>query len=241
MSRWVRSFAHKLLSVFICLCFLFGFCVPTIQSLTLSKKQSPVKPHRHEQHIPSLRATLNQLFLDIDQTFPEHSHSPCLIPGRFLWGPAAWPLITHSALKRQTRHPDRFGYVARPNQLWINLACLAYCSGKQITKRNMCECVCLSYAACFWMSSMTPGELYEVVAVRRPPFSDQAQHFSSSSVSSWSRSKLWHCSNKKHRWHLLQQGHGSITQILCVRVQGLKTVANIPPQRSEYYISTWSL
>lgn len=106
-----------------------GLCSPT-QSLTLNKKIKPSKT----SHIWTAHP---QLTCNVKSTFPWHWSNvswafsqPLFNPQQVLWGPAAWPLITHSAVKRQTRHPNRFGSVARPNQLWLYLACLAHCSGK---------------------------------------------------------------------------------------------------------------
>lgn len=40
-------------------------------------------------------------------------------------------------------------------------------------------------------------------------------------------SQFWPYSSKTHRWHLLQQGHGSVTEVLCGKVQVQKTLAKI--------------
>lgn len=81
---------------------------------------------------------------------------------------------------------------------------------------------------------MTHNQWCVTVTISGLPFLGEPQRLSSPAglcLLSLARPKVealfWSYSNKTHHWHLLQQARGSVTEVLCVKVQGQKTVAKI--------------
>lgn len=89
----------------------FCFCASSVSLLfphwhcsTQSLTRNLVNPFIHEQHIPSLHATLNQRFPDTDPMFPWTFPQPLLIPGQ----------VYGALLLGQSSHP--FPYCDPPQQ-----------------------------------------------------------------------------------------------------------------------------